>query len=169
MPGAIQRYPQGLIPLLGMQTSGDTPKDLAPLLQATIEIGDYYARDRIEHSVTNAGTITGISIFSASSIPAGETWLVYDISVHINPLAAATEIRPRLGIMWASALPIFFQGFGPAPQTLVAGESTSLGWHFERPIIMRNGDSVGVWNEHWLAGGTPMTMFTGIRFCRLRI
>lgn len=154
-----------------MQTSGDTPVDLAAQLLPIIDISDYYFRDRIENKQSSAISVNGAGTFTNASmdIPTGEAWIVTDISAQTNTLAVGNEMRIRAMIQYGGLNNTILVTYGEPTPTLVSGENANVGFHFDRPILLRPGDSVGLWNEHWLAGGANVTCFAQARIARLKL
>lgn len=138
----IQRFPKGLIDLLGMRATGDTPHQLAQQTIPTLEVTDYYLSDRVVGlSVQPAGPLAATGFVSAvnSAVPAGEQWLVYSAAMILPAIAAATAIKTALVIRRAFAAYQVLAATGQVP----AGEGFIGGITFERPMIMRSGDDLG--------------------------
>lgn len=140
----IQRFPKGLIELLGMRATGDTPTELQQYIAGNLDLLDMYLLDRMQHRIISTGVAIpalGYQTFGTSSGPAaGYVWFVYDIGVQYGPVAAAATLQSALGISRAqnnsTPLP------GGSTGLLAAGGVATVAIHFERPLIMRPGDII---------------------------
>lgn len=146
-PLDIQRLPYGLTDLLGMKNSGDTPHLLAGEIAVTLADGaDYYlAARRTALRGDTAIDINAAGWFAAVGVtpPAGEIWLVYNVTCTLNQAtAAATAIRLFGGYVKGPTT-------GPDVQvtnvmTLGAADNFAECRVFERPAIFLPGDAFGV-------------------------
>jgi hypothetical protein len=165
----IQRFPSGVLAMLGMQTSGDTPQTMAQEVGLSLEATDYYLLDRLENKQagpTNVGLAPGT--FSGALTPsAGEVWLVYWASAQLTQPAATTG-RYRLMLFAGSRSPNILMGFGEPSVTAAAGDFVNVGYHFERPAILLPGDVFGIIAETY-TGAVQASMFAQARFVRLAV
>jgi len=97
-PLDIQRFPTGLLDLLGLKATGQTPSILASQVQATLaDCVDYYLLNR---RVQLSGA-TPIGLIANSNqpvngllVPATELWFVYNVSVRLTlPTGAGITAR----------------------------------------------------------------------------
>lgn len=170
MAGAqdIQRYPRGLIDLLGMRATGDTPHQLAQEQTGIVDCTDYYTNDRMQTrngATSIAINATGTFAFVNVAPSAGEMWLVYGAVVNVGALAAATALgltpvvsrsNTTFPIPWAD------------PQRIPALEGLMWGRTFERPIIVRPGDnfSINCWQITGVPGVSPSCT---VYYCPLNV
>jgi hypothetical protein len=145
-PQDIQRFPRGLIDLLGMRATGETPHQLGPSTVGQIELTDMYLLDRCRTFQISTGVLaaTGNTLFPGTSVPNGEQWFVYELSYQIPTIAAATAIQTNLCVYRSQASTNLPLALGPA-QTVPASTGTAWGIHFEKPLIMTAGQSLGVY------------------------
>lgn len=157
-PLDIQRVPRGLVELLGMRASGDSPPQLAQQIIGSLELTDMFLADRMRLTSFSSGVALalGTSITSTGPGP-GFMWLVYQISyVFPTAVAAAASIRTHLGIARQSIvtnivnLPDMGSGLVPA------GDTASCGVNFERPLVMVPGDNLG-WRTTVVTGAPAVT------------
>ena len=148
--GTIQRYPTALLPILGMQSSGDTPTELENTVKGTIDLTHMYLRDRMRCAQIGQSP-NAAGYWLQPLIPAGEQWLVYSISANITQ-AAATTGTYKLAALLASTFASLYVGFG-APSALVASGQTALGYWFDQPRLFRTGDTFGFVVEQYTGAG----------------
>lgn len=146
-PQDIQRFPKGLISVLGMTATGDTPHQLSQQVAGNLDLLDYYLLDRTTQLAFTSGVIAGAGVTSCgptSGPSAGKIWLVYDVSFQLQGVGAAATIWLGLGIARQGTVAncIIFPGMYSG--RLIAGESTMRAAHFEKPVIMRPGDTLAV-------------------------
>ena len=146
-PLDIQRLPYGLVDLLGMKGSGDTPHTLNENIAVTLADGaDYYLAPR--RSILQGDTAINIAAtgyFAAVGLApaAGEIWLVYNVTCSVNnATAAATALKIWGGYVKSSTASLDCQ----ITEQLVLGASDwgSTSRQFERPQVFLPGDSFGV-------------------------
>jgi hypothetical protein len=173
MAGAqdIQRFPKGLISILGMTATGETPHKLAQEVAPNLDLLDYYLLDRTQQLAFTSGVIAALGVTSCgptSGPPAGKAWLVYDAWFVIQNVAAAATIWLGLGIIRQGTvanciiMPDLYSG------RLIATESTMRAAHFEKPIIMRPGDVLGVRTIEF-TGAPAVTVFGDIYYVEIGV
>jgi hypothetical protein len=165
----IQRFPSGLLDLLGMQSTGDTPHVLNESLISTVDIQDLYLSERLKGRndggsvpITTTGYIAG---GSSGVVPATEAWQVYGISATSVPCTVATAAK--------GSLVIFRQNPGliqilPVNWAVLAGELIGVGMVFERPTIMRPGDLVSLYVTS-ITGAPNFNFSTQVYYAPLRV
>jgi len=144
-PLTIQRFPKGLIEILGMRATGDTPAQLAQDVSGDLDLLDFYLLDRCQDRL-----ITSISIPAVGEINMGTTagpapgfiWLVYDLAVRLPTPAAASSIQCVWGIQRTASAMTMIEGL--RSPVVLPGDTFDAAKHFEKPLIMRPGDLVGV-------------------------
>lgn len=140
----IQRLPVGLLDLLGMQSTGDAPHLVSGEVQPVLDLTDLYLTDRLRGANGATANVAAIGgLLTTVGPPAGQQWMVYGVAGTMSgALAAATGFTGTLLINRPSVG--FAQFVGPTfavanPAQWVGGQ-----W-FERPLIMRPGDTLGIW------------------------
>lgn len=172
-PLTIQRFPTGLLDLLGMQASGDTPRELAPEVRSTLDVYKFFASGRLEQATSGGVALTagipGVYQFSGTNVPTSQIWLVESVVITTTLVApAATTWRLVPAIYRGSALPTYFFPIGPAG-TYAANERPLLGASYTTPLLLLPGDGVGVFVEA-STGAANWPNFEGhLSFLRLRI
>jgi hypothetical protein len=140
----IQRLPAGLLDLLGMQSTGDTPHLISGEVVPMLDLIDLYLVDRLRG--TNAATANvaapGSLLTTVGPTP-GEMWLCYGLSASSNgALAAATGYTANLLVNRPST---GFSQFITLPQAVANPALFATGVTFQKPLIMRPGDTLGIW------------------------
>lgn len=164
-PLTIQRYPRGLLDLLGSKSSGNNPTDLVPMVQGIIDLSYMYQFDKVEvvSATTNVVNLTGAwgVTGTGATVPAGQLWLLHNLTATQNNASAvgeAYQIYPAIfRAQWTSWQlgPTFGSSSG-------AGTRAAIGWQLDRPEILRPSDSLGVFGQHVTAGASQFTCFAYI-------
>jgi hypothetical protein len=148
-PQDIQRYPRGLIDLLGMRATGETPHSLGQQTIGTLDLVDLYMADRCElYSVATSAptTVVGGQAFPLAQVPDGQVWFLYDATLRCTATAAATLLQQNLAVFrqqGSLTLPLAISGTMRVP----ALEGGTVGVHFEKPLVMLPGHALGVWTS----------------------
>lgn len=146
-PQDIQRYPRGLIDLLGMRATGDTPHQLGASTNAVLEMLDFYLNDRLEfntQTLSAAPAALGNFQFPNTVVPQGQMWAVYDYTVNCGgAIAVATAMKFSPVIFRNQSLVGNAAAYGPAI-SVAAGENGLGGIRFERPNLVMPGQSFGI-------------------------
>ena len=146
-PKTIQRLPVGLLDILGMQSTGDTPHLIADEVQPVMDLTDLYLTDRLSRSIAQTAVIAAIGFAVAGTVtplgPApGEQWMVYGLMTSSGALAAATQITY---VMAVSRTSLAAGAQYLTRQQVVANPNIfAEGLTFERPLILRPGDQLGI-------------------------
>lgn len=164
----IQRLPTGLLDLLGMQSTGDTPHLMSGEVQPTLDLTDLYLTDRLAGANVATANVAVVGPLLTTTGPApGEMWLVYGITgSSTGVLAAASGFTGNLLVTRPSS-----GGFSQfvSPSVAVANPALWAGSvTYERPMIMRPGDTLGYWVSAVTgapASGISITAF----FIRIRV
>ena len=160
-PLTIQRYPRGLLDLLGSKSSGDNPTQLSPVVVGQIDLSALYQFDKVEarSATTNVANLNGAWAVTGSNltVPAGELWLLHNLSANANANLAAGEAYTINAAIYRSQWSQWqlskAQGSGSGITARPA-----VGWQFDRPEILRPGDSVGVYVSNITAGASQFTL-----------
>lgn len=146
MAGAqdIQRYPRGLIDLLGMRATGETPHKLGQENIGTLEMLEFYLNDRMtpnaSASAAPPAAIGNVQI-TGLTVPDRELWLVFELTAYVAAIAAATRLVFTGGVLRN-------RGSGNVYSALTdsivvpALEAGYVGKKFERPVLMLPGNVV---------------------------
>lgn len=151
----IQRVPRGLLDMLLMKGTGDTPTELAAQVLGTIDLSQLYQNDKMEQVTGTTSTINlnGFwGVGSGMTVPAGELWLLHNLSAYfVTNLAAGEEYQIGCAIFRAQWT---YVQLSPNYSPLCSGinDRPAVGWQFERPEILRPSDNLGVNCTHILAG-----------------
>lgn len=137
----VQRFPEGVLPLLQLQTSGIPPQVLQQAVALGIDGLPFYsaAADRV--TVGSAITLVGLSSAIALTVPAGEFWLMHHASCQWTaPAAPAAGLR----LAWhltRNGSTVYLPSYSDAAVTLSAiGAQTNWVWLPNRLIMLRPGD-----------------------------
>ena len=169
-PQDIQRFPRGLLGLLGIQATGDTPHKLDAAVSPGVELLQFYLNDRQvfqSFPISAAPAAAGVLGFTGSSVPDGTLRFVYNAGVFAPATAAATAIKIRLAV---------FRGPSLGGETYI-GEQLALGAldagtiaaSFDAaPMIMQPGQSLGI-RTLTITGAPATAPVLGLYFADLRI
>lgn len=169
-PQDIQRFPRGLIGLLGMQATGDTPHKLSDTVDSSIDLLPFYLNDRQTFQsfpISAAPAATGVLGFTGSACPDGTIRFIYNAGVFAPATAAATAIKMRLCV---------FRGPNLNGETYI-GEQLSLGAtdagtiaaSFDsQPMMLLPGQSFGI-RTLTITGAPATAPVLGLYFADLRI
>lgn len=168
-PLTIQRFPRGLLDLLGSKSNGDNPTVLSPTVVPILDLSAMYQFDKMEarNASTNVVNLTGAWAVTGSifTVPAGEIWLLHNLSVNSNANLGAGESYTLVPAIYRTQWSQW--QLGPNACSGSVGNRPSIGWQFERPEIMRPGDTVGVYVSAVAAGASQFTLNGWV--CRLTI
>lgn len=144
----IQRLPTGLLDILGMQSTGDTPHTLAESLVSTLDCTDIYLLDRFQRRIEQCAVIAAAGTFIAGLPTAtplgpqpGEQWMLYGITVTSTALAAATNITYVFSLSRTS---LGGTQYLSDKQSVANPDVFGQGKLWERPMILRPGDQLGI-------------------------
>jgi hypothetical protein len=159
-PQDIQRYPRGLIDLLGMRATGDTPHQLAAQTMPNIDLLDFYLNDRCEvfsAAIAVAPAALGNFQFAGSAVPQGQMWALYDVTVNCGGVVAAAASITFSPVIFRNQA-VVGNGVVVGPvTTATTGQNLASGSHFERPNLIIAGQSFGV-QVHAITG-VPGVLF----------
>lgn len=133
MSSTISNFPKGLTGLLGIQSFGETPRQLSDVVSGVLDLRDLYLLNFMQCGIgTDAAPALGSRNFSASTlgyidlslpVPANEVWFVHEYHVSVAPGAATgITVQPRVRASNASlgfAPPLTVTGIAGAPSVLV--------------------------------------------------
>jgi len=145
-PQDIQRYPRGLIDLLGMRATGDTPHQLGQNISGSLELLELYLNDRlIPNASAAAGVIAAVGDLNIAglTVPARELWLVFEASLSSTTTAGATGFTATMGVLRNRGSGNVYSAWIP-PVTVGALAQASSGIKFSRPAILLPGDLMNV-------------------------
>lgn len=101
MPGNIQRVPRGLLGLLDMKTSGQTPPQLGDLVQPQIDLLQMYLLQfPLQNETDSTLNITTPVTYSAIQVPDNVMWFVYGASAEqLSTTVGPTELAVTLELL----------------------------------------------------------------------
>lgn len=154
----IQRSPLGLLELLSLKGSGDTPRALAEYLQGTLDLNQLYLAPLRRTLNTTTVTITGNGNWAATTaVPAGELWLVTNISYQTAALLGAGEAyRLVPAIFWGGSLNNA-EALGQAI-SWVATDRPAAGYPLPAPVLCSPGVQFGMQVISVSTGATAFPM-----------
>lgn len=97
-PGDIQRFPQGLLNVLGMQSAGQTPAQLAASIAGTLELLQFYGLTQRQVLVaTNAAIATNTPLTLALTPPS--SWgVLFGLSASLGETATIGNVQSLLSL-----------------------------------------------------------------------
>jgi hypothetical protein len=144
-PQDIQRLPKGLIDLVGMRATGQTPSQLAQLVAGEIDLKQEYLLDRLQVGTWTSGiALPAVGDIRVSGPAPGVQWYVFGVSGTAGPVAAAATLQFAFGVNRGTQLGQNLILPGCASPLLVAGAVFQFGHYFENPMILRAGDGWGI-------------------------
>jgi len=138
----IQRFPQGLLTLLGNTSGGVTPSAYSQVLATTIDTSELYLANiglSFDSVAIGAAAVTGAITYS-NPIPPGEIWFVRNITLNSSPPGVGITVRWRPFIQFGSNL-----SAGPDSVSAAPAERLLLGWELNR--YFSSGTRFGVYQE----------------------
>jgi hypothetical protein len=166
----IQRFPRGLLGLLGTQAGGDTPQQLSPIAGGVVDLLPFYTADLRRTAQANVGNVGAAgTLFVGSSVvacPVGEMWLVHEAGAQCTAAApAATTARIALALERLQGTTVVYAFDERAVAT---GEIVNVSLHFEVPLVMLPGDVWGIFCAA-MAGGPIGPFFMNVTYTRIQI
>ena len=154
MPLDIQRAPAGLLELLGLRGTGNTPRQLDELLQGHLDLTPLYLAPlaRTIRAATAAVGANGFFGATAATIPQGELWVLSSIAASSTNMAAGESYRLALAISRGGSvntLEIFAQSTQTASGVT---QRIGTGYTFPEFKILGPGDVPGVYVTDVTAG-----------------
>lgn len=146
-PQDIQRYPRGLIDLLGMKSTGDTPHQLQQQIGGEIDMLDWYLNDRLEvlsTTIAVAPAALGNFQFQNSTVPQGEMWAVYDVAVNCGGVVAAAASIIFAPVIFRNQSLVGNAVIAGPQSTAATGQNILAGARYEKPNLVLPGQSFGV-------------------------
>lgn len=164
-PLDIQRPARGLVDLLGLRATGDSPHQMADAVSGVLDLLDMYLIDRRTSTMTltsAAVSANGILNFNAlpalQPLPPGQAIAVYSVALEYTVAAAAT---------WSGAVLVrravfeSLQGHtwccGTDPGAVIGGAAAitiTLGAYFARPLLLLPGDQFALWTKNFTGVGS---------------
>jgi hypothetical protein len=147
-PQDIQRFPRGLIDILGMRATGETPSRLAQETQPQLDLIDLYLLDRQRQFQNSSAVIAanGNVLIPGMTVPSGELWFLYEATMQVPTIAVATLLQTMLAVYRSQTGTNLPLGLGPSIRT-PALEGNAWGIHFEKPLIMSPAQSIGLYTS----------------------
>ena len=139
----IQRFPQGLLPLLSIKAS-DTPETLEQSVSPSLDMMPFYIAERLE--VVNAvqAAVT-TATFLYTQVPAGEYWYLYNVSAAATTITVGSNVQLVCGISDQAKTNSYLGGM-TSPTISVAGQSIVNTGSVPIPTLLKPG--------MWIFAGT---------------
>jgi len=169
-PSDIQRFPRGLLGLLGIQATGDTPHQLGNAVVGQLEMLPFYLNDRLTFQsfpLSAAIAAVGVLQFTGSAVPDGTVRFVYNAGVLVPATAAASSLTTRLCVFRSPGL----NGETYISESLALPASTggTMAASFDdSPMWILPGQSFGLRTSN-LTGAPGTTPVMGLYFADIRI
>jgi hypothetical protein len=171
-PQDIQRYPTGLIDLLGMRATGQTPSQLAGEISGSIEVGELYLFNRRVTQVGQSPVAIGAVGFLANTtgatvVPQGEMWVLFDCTMRVPVIAAATALNLSLVVQRpADGTSAWFML--TEELRLTASTGGLAGYRHSKPMLLQPGDTFGTYAT--LVTGVPGSQaFTTVVYSPIKL
>lgn len=138
MSQIISKYPAGLLGLLGLQTFGVTPKDLADQVVPIVDLTDLYLAGT--QTVINGNVnplAAGPNAIASMLVPSGEVWHVWSIDCQaFVPAASSVQLATYVVIDGTTHM--------LTPQLVAAANETKVTVR-EGRIWLKAGAQIGVY------------------------
>jgi hypothetical protein len=148
-PQDIQRLPKGLVDLLGMRATGDTAHYFSNEVAGSLDLLDMYLLDRHTAWSSNPAAAAGaVTIYPLSILPdrppPGELWLVYEASLVMGVIAAASTLDVAFVVSRTSQTGAVATSYLTPMLKLVASTGGMVTGTYTKPVILQPGDVLGV-------------------------
>jgi len=135
-PQSIQRYPAGLLDLLGMRGTGECPHELSGFVLPIVQMDDLYRwqrRVRVGANTTVAPAAAGTFYACGTlDIPQGSIWLVVDVVAKTGAVMPAAT-----GLGGVPVFNVSGRQFALADEKRAAvGEQLWTARHYDQPLIV---------------------------------
>lgn len=156
-PFTIQRLPVGLLDMLAMKGSGETPSLLADKIQGTVNLNElYFAQIQIQVATGATPNVSATDryLMTTPPIPSNEIWVVRSFScfwstgVGVSGTFAPIVVRRGFAGLSAQSL---VQG---APVSVAASSNGCAFARFPPWELFYPGDNFGAW---FITGAYPIT------------
>lgn len=102
----ISNLPRGLLELLGLQSFGETPRNLSDVVVGTVDLNELFLLNRMQAALgSDAAPALGSRFFTTTvagfppltPVPNNELWYLHEFHVSASPGAAtAITVQPRI-------------------------------------------------------------------------
>lgn len=161
-PLTIQRVPRGLLHALSMKGSGELPAELASQILGTFDTTAFYLGENVRGASGALQTAADGWVTSGSlTVPAGELWLVNNLSWSCSNIAAGDSFSFTPGYLRKTTQGVL--GFSEAKASVVGGAAGTQdqvnGLWFNRWLIAYPADTFGgTFFNGTYAGNPTITM-----------
>lgn len=158
-PQTIQRVPSGLLELLGMKGTGQTPPVLASELAGVVDTTQMYLRSVLSsQSIVNAAAVLATAV--DITVPDNQYWILRGAYVRLQPAAGCTALAAALQIgNIGTIIPVAWNEFSTFGTNFVM----SLPWQPPQPWILAPGDFLRG-NINALAGAASVNLGLTVQF-----
>lgn len=142
----VQRFPEGILPLLQLQTSGIPPQVLQQAVNLGIDGLPFYSAAADQVTVGVAQTLAGIATAIALTVPSGEFWLMHHASVRwVASVAPASGLRAAWTLTRNGGI-VYLPDPQPQSTLTLSGIGVAAVWTWEptRLVLLRPGDRFSV-------------------------
>lgn len=137
--------PKGVVELLGMRSTGDTPHNLDDNISGSLDFKTEYLLDRRAIRNFDPGALGAAGFYGTTVGPApGFQWYLYGVQIQSGPVAVGATIQFGIGIKRQGPVNHCFYLPGMMTPLLAAGAWVQMGWQESEPIVMRAGDTFAV-------------------------
>jgi hypothetical protein len=166
MPESIQRYPAGLLNLLGMQSLGDTPPALSPLLIPVVDLMQSYGLAHRQLIFTiNGAVVSGAALSHTTGID--QQWSVlFTLTATLNVTATMPFAQMFLGVNRGGGLSIVAHAFDSCALVGAVGPAhiLTLSWTPPYPLILPKGSVLQVTPTFTVDATAGMTIQAEVGF-----
>jgi hypothetical protein len=139
----VQRYPQGLLEILGMKGTGDVPSQLANSYVGTLSIMQMLTRTNITRTLAaNAAAVQGNTVIV--TVPQNEVWTLGTLNVRIPEQAAMTVVSTSVTVNRAGQPSVVaserWSALSAGP--FVAGGNLFLTWSPDEAWVLLPGETI---------------------------
>lgn len=138
MANEVQRYPFGLLDVLGIK-GGKTPQSLSDAYVPVLQSGRFLARQNVTTTQTNnaaAAQGAGLDV----TVPSGEVWFLTEAQVVCVEQVAMTVVELGLQLRYGGSA--FFIASRRTVAPFIVGGLIVLPFFFADPVALLSGDGV---------------------------
>lgn len=167
MPFAINRYPRGLLALLGSKVGGVTPPAFGDQVAPVLELSQFYLADTTERS-TVSGNLAATGLFASTIVvPDTELWYIQRYSVISGAaLGAGQSLTMVASLTYSLAGATRAQQLGPVSNAGGVGNFVSC--KADQPFLAYPAQTLGCIVLVLAAGPVNGVLFS-VEFSRLQI
>ena len=159
MPTPLNQAPAGLLDLLNAQTLGEQPNILLDQVVGTLDLTNFYLRQKLEYANGTGNLQNGTNSITADPVPDSEFWIVQQASVNIDTIAGLNGSLSGHLCIFHSAGAIGGFEVGVTPDLTIDSNADEVNYRLTQiinyPLIMLPGDRFRfVINQNGIASGS---------------